>query len=74
MLMISPELEAQINYYANQSGCNAEQFLQTLLIDYKPKQHRYDLHQLLAQCEGVEELTQEDRDWDTIQPVGRELI
>lgn len=74
MITISQELEAQINYYANQSGCNVEQFLETLLKDYQLKQRRYNLHELLTQCEGVEELTQEDRDWDTIQTVGRELI
>lgn len=35
---------------------------------------RYTLAELLAQCDPQAPLTEEDRQWITDQPVGRELI
>jgi antitoxin ChpS len=44
-----------------------------LVVDPQPRP-RYTLQELLAQCEGAGEITQDDRDWLDGKPIGGELI
>lgn len=44
-----------------------------LMIEPQPRP-KYSLDELLAQCDGNLELTEEDREWLNIKPVGAELI
>ncbi len=40
----------------------------------QPRKPKYTLEELLAQCEGDQEITAEEREWLDSPPVGRELI
>jgi antitoxin ChpS len=44
-----------------------------LMIEPQPRP-KYSLDELLAQCDGNIELTEEDHEWLNIKPVGAELI
>jgi antitoxin ChpS len=43
-----------------------------LVVDPQPRP-RYTLDELLAQCDGTAELTDEDRQWLDAPPVGKEV-
>lgn len=44
-----------------------------LVVEPTPKPH-YSLDELLAQCDGSAEISEEDRVWLENKPVGRELL
>ncbi len=44
------------------------------LIVSESRKPRYTLEELLAQCDENAPLGEEDREWDRLAPVGRELL
>jgi len=44
-----------------------------LVVELTPRPH-YNLEELLAQCDGSAEISEEDRAWLDSEPVGSELL
>ncbi len=40
----------------------------------KPRRSKYTVEELLAQCDFSLPMSEEDKEWDAMRPVGRELI
>lgn len=44
-----------------------------LMIEVRPRP-KYSLAELMAECDATADATEELRDWDTAEPMGREVL
>lgn len=71
VLAVPPVLLEQLNLHAG-SPVSAE--VQDGRLIVQPRQPKYTLAELLAQCVGDQTLTGEEREWLDAPAVGREII
>lgn len=72
MLAVPPAL---LDVLHLQSGSTVGIAIESGRLMIEPQQRpKYTLEELLAQCDGSLEFTEEDRDWLDMKPVGAELI
>ena len=71
MMTVPPAMLEQLNLAA---GATVGLDVEAGRLIVQPSNPKYTLEELLAQCEGSQEQTDEDREWLNSPPVGREII
>ena len=71
MMTVPPAMLEQLNLAA---GATVGLDVEAGRLIVQPSKPKYTLEELLGQCNGPQELTDEDREWLNSPPVGREII
>ncbi len=71
MMTVAPAILEELSLAA---GATVSMHVEVGRLIVQPRKPKYTLEELLAQCEGDQEITAEEREWLDSPPVGRELI